>query len=599
VEKAIRIIALVLVLSLVLPMGIFADTTATNEEAKLRNDFNQQKKAYDETVNKLNAAYNENPGWSISGEIALKQNAIYYIWGITDPMLGDPSSSHPGWLGSEGNIKILNPDSQKVEYGNYNGGPHYFIREEEGQNVFGGAVPVYVFGSAPKIIVTLQDQVNAAQKNLNDAKTKLVTYINTSFQSQLKSKPNDSDLYKAYGDTLSDIAVLVMDDTLINQAIDIYIKAIQLNPKNTAANIRLGIIYLSGTTPNNTAAIECFKKAGAEDPDVLISSVTTIPGYITAGDALMSLAKYDKAAVAFRKALAEEYKDFDLVERIVEADSYVAESYRDNNEFLKSAETLEKTMAILDNVDTGTKVQNVATPLQISVATAKIETLSYLGISYRLAGNTVKAVQAYEKALDLHSNIAMEYQTTYDGGFYQVVWGIKFELADLYCRQNKLKAAFDLLNNVVLLDKADSRWEAVERLGGDNANLNYVVGCVYSSNGKRDLAMKKIEKAIELDKTNPKYYNALGCIYFGVINADMSPEVKELYTVKDYLEKALKLDPNYSVACGNMSRILNEIKIYGDRMDDATLNAQIKAYAKKADAENSDGELEFTIYRKY
>lgn len=303
---------------------------------------------------------------------------------------------------------------------------------------------------------------------------------------------------------------MIKDDTLINQAAEKYKKALQLNPKNTAANIRLGIIYLSGTKPN-----------------------------------------------------------------------------------------LEKTMAILDKVDTGTKLENVATPLEISVATAKIETLSYLGISYRLAGNQEKAVQAYEKALDLHSNMAIQYETTYKEGFYQVVWSIKFELADLYCRQNKLKAAFDLLNNLVLLDNIDSRWEAIESLGGDNANLNYVIGCVYSSNEKYDLAMKKIEKAIGLDKTNAKYYNALGCMYFVAIYADMSPEVKEFYTVKGYFEKALELNPNYSVACGNMSRVLNEIKIYEDRMDDEALKTQIKAYAEKADAGNSNGELELSIYRSY
>lgn len=597
-KKTLRIIALVLVLSLVLPMGIFADTAAAAEEAKLRSDFDQQKKAYDEAVNELNAAYDKNPGWSISGEITLKQNGVYYIWGITDPLLGNPSASHPGWLGSEGNITILNPDSNKVEYGAYNGGPHYFIREEEGQNVFGGAVPVYVFGSAPKEIVTLQGQVNAAQKKLNDAKTKLVNYINTSFQAQLAAKPNDSDLYKAYGDTLSDIAVLIVDDTLINQAVDKYIKAIQLNPKNTAANIRLGIIYLSGTTPNNTAAIECFKKAGADDPDVLLSSVTTIPGYIAAGDALMSLAKYDKAAVAFRKALDAGDKDFSLVERIVEADSFVAESYRDNNEFLKSAETLEKTMAVLDKADTGPELESGITTLQISAATAKIETLSYLGISYRLAGNPEKAVQAYEKALDIHGKMYTYYRDVYEGGFYQVVRGISFELADLYCKQNKLKAAFDTLDNMVF-DNIDSFWDSLGSLGGDNANLNYVVGCVYSSNEKRDLAIEKVEKAIELDNTNAKYYNTLGCICFGAAFDDISPEVSKLYTVKGYFEKALELNPNYSIAYGNMSRILNEIKIYEDRMDDEALKAQIKAYAEKANAGNSDGELEFSIYREY
>gem|GEM_PF-6580834 len=597
-KKTLRIVALVLALSLVLPMGIFADTTAANDEAKLRNDFNQQKKAYDDAVNKLNAAYDENPGWSISGEIVLKRNGAYYIWGITDPMLGSPSSSHPGWLGSESNITILNPDSTNVEYGAYNGGPHYFIREEEGQNVYGGAVPVYVFGGAPKKIVTLQGQVNAAQKKLNDAKTKLVAYINTSFQTQLKAKPNDSDLYKAYGDTLSDIAVLVVDDTLIGQAVEKYIKAIQLNPKNTAANIRLGIIYLSGTTPNITGAIECFKKAGAEDPDLLLSSVTTIPGYIASGDALVSLAKYDKASVAFRKALEAGDKDFALVERIVEADSFVAESYRDNNEFLKSAETLEKTIAVLDKADTGPELENGVTTLQISAATAKIETLSYLGISYRLAGNPEKAVQAYEKALDLHGIMYGKYRDTYEAGFYQVVRGIRFELADLYCQQNKLNAAYDLLNKVVS-DNIDGSWEVLESLGGDNANLNYVIGCVSTSNKKRDLAIKKVEKAIELDKTNAKYYNTLGCIYFGEAFDGMSPEVKKLYAVKGYFEKALELKPDYSVACGNMSRVLNEIKVYEDRMDDEALKAQIKAYAEKADAGNSDGELEFSIYRNY
>jgi tetratricopeptide (TPR) repeat protein len=258
-------------------------------------------------------------------------------------------------------------------------------------------------------------------------------------------------------------------------------------------------------------------------------------------------------------------------------------------------------MAVLDKADTGPELQGGITTLQISAAIAKIETLSDLGISYRLAGNQAKAVQAYEKALDIHGKMYWNYKDDYEKGFYQVVRGIKFDLADLYSGQNKLKAAFDLLEHADSFEAANGYWEALEGLGVDNANLNYVIASVYSSNKKHDLAMKKIEKAIELDKNNAKYYNAQGCIYFGAITAEpgVVPKVKDLYTVKGYFEKALLLDSNYSIACDNMSRILNEIKIYEDRMDDETLKAQIKAYAEKANSGNSHGELEFTMYKGY
>lgn len=122
----------------------------------------------------------------------------------------------------------------------------------------------------------------------------------------------------------------------------------------------------------------------------------------------------------------------------------------------------------------------------------------------------------------------------------QVLWAVSLAL------QSKLDWAQDELD--ILLPKYPN-----------SSNLHYAQGVVYlkritSSDMKfrtnpeelHEKAVKEFKKAIELDKTNYRAYNALGVTELNNM---------ELFNAKKYFEQSLKLEPDYAIAIDNLGTI--------------------------------------------
>ena len=122
----------------------------------------------------------------------------------------------------------------------------------------------------------------------------------------------------------------------------------------------------------------------------------------------------------------------------------------------------------------------------------------------------------------------------------QVLWAVSLAL------QSKLDWAQDELD--LLLPKYPS-----------SSNLHYAQGVVYlkrinssdmtyrnTPEELQEKAIQEFKKAVELDKTNYRAYNALGVAELNQI---------ELFNAKKYFEEALKIEPDYAIAIDNLGTI--------------------------------------------
>jgi type IV pilus assembly protein PilF len=81
----------------------------------------------------------------------------------------------------------------------------------------------------------------------------------------------------------------------------------------------------------------------------------------------------------------------------------------------------------------------------------------------------------------------------------------------------------------------------------DPATLNLQLGMAYIQSGELDIALEKLNKALEYDSSMPQTYNALGVLY--------EETGKEKLAGKHY-QQALALDSHYNVARMNYARFL-------------------------------------------
>ena len=119
------------------------------------------------------------------------------------------------------------------------------------------------------------------------------------------------------------------------------------------------------------------------------------------------------------------------------------------------------------------------------------------------------------------------------------------------------------------LDPAQAELDVLLRKHPDNSNLHYAQGVVYyqrttssnmlyRSNSQKLIcdAQKEFKKAIDLDKTNARAYNAMGVISLNLGNT------KE---AQDYFKKSLDADKTYSLAIDN----LGTMDLRSGKLDDA------------------------------
>lgn len=144
-----------------------------------------------------------------------------------------------------------------------------------------------------------------------------------------------------------------------------------------------------------------------------------------------------------------------------------------------------------------------------------------LGVVYNMKGDTTKAAEQYEKALQYNSNLAEAYAN----------------LGSIYGHQGKHELSIEYYQ--IALQK-----------GLDSAFVFYNIGIVYHQQGLLDQAQKNYELSLSIRDKNPKVHYLLGGIY---LRKQMLDQAVEEYN------KTIRDDPGFALAYYQLGTIYNQM----------------------------------------
>ncbi len=147
--------------------------------------------------------------------------------------------------------------------------------------------------------------------------------------------------------------------------------------------------------------------------------------------------------------------------------------------------------------------------------------------------------------------------------YYQQIIQMKYEKPDVYASLADIyKSEGDTLMAVQTIVRG-------RQLFPDDFNLLIAETNIYLSSNEKEKAMVNLEKAMQLDKTNPTIFFAVGTIYDQLGNIDLAI---------DAYEKALELSPDYFEANYNLGALyVNMAADILDKANDLPLDA-VKEY---------------------
>lgn len=124
--------------------------------------------------------------------------------------------------------------------------------------------------------------------------------------------------------------------------------------------------------------------------------------------------------------------------------------------------------------------------------------------------------------------------------------------------------------------------EAVEK--NPTAKNFHALGVFYLTQSKFADAIKNLEKSVELEKTNAKYYNDLGSAYFEFAkSSEKSTKLENLARANESFSKAFELNPNLLEALFNKSLTLQELNLPKQATESWNLYLQKDSASKWAD----------------
>lgn len=124
--------------------------------------------------------------------------------------------------------------------------------------------------------------------------------------------------------------------------------------------------------------------------------------------------------------------------------------------------------------------------------------------------------------------------------------------------------------------------EAVEK--NPTAKNFHALGVFYLTQAKFSDAIKNLEKPVELEKTNAKFYNDLGSAYFEFAKSgERSTKLENLARANESFSKAFELNPNLLEALFNKSLTLQELNLPKQATESWNLYLQKDSASKWAD----------------
>lgn len=240
------------------------------------------------------------PTFYITGTV--RERDPFYVWGVAFSY--DADLSHPGFITSNSNIIIKNPDTSQIMYNQYIQGAHYYQRSTFGEGMWGQSVPVHIFGGPPEAVVQAKKKVTILRERLTQIETELIQYINNYYNTKIKKTPSD-ELYAQHAAALLRASILTENETQADyslQKINKYIKDFKI--KWYFFLHSADIFYQDWNE-----RIAFYKDVGEIDPFILLNFAKTNEQYYFAGVALYELELYDHAIYALKKAVKSSNND--------------------------------------------------------------------------------------------------------------------------------------------------------------------------------------------------------------------------------------------------------------------------------------------------
>jgi len=337
---------------------------------------------------------------------------------------------------------------------------------------------------------------------------------------------------------LASLADLYTLEEKFEKAVQAYEKILKEKPNSPPAYFNLAIIYTKLEKLKEAEAH--FKKALEVDPEYLQAELALgllkeieqdLPGAIEHYELALkidplNIGVYHRLAQTYyrEERIADAIRQYEFILTLnpYDADAFLELSYIYLNEKkpAKSIEIIEQAFAHEQDWKITVEIEFLtAQKIKELQESKKAQAYLILGLAYAQDEQEEKAIQAYEKCIQIQPESAAAY----------------FYLGAIYEQSTRRERAYEALKKSVELDDANS------------GALNYL-GYMYAEDAiNLEEAQELIEKALEIEPDNGAYIDSLGWVYF---KKGMLPEALA------QIEKASKLleDPEVFEHLGDIYR---------------------------------------------
>ncbi|MCY6482804.1 hypothetical protein OW763_00330 [Clostridium aestuarii] len=539
----------------------------------------------------LKQLYIQNPKWTIQGKIISNKGNTLTILGKA--LSTDAVPNHPGYLIEDNNIIVTNPDPNKIAYNYYAGGEHSYIMTKYGQNMFGQKVPVKIYGSYPENIQLeikrIENAISNAKADYEASISKLVLYTKNLYKQDINIKSNNKQLYIKSGKQSYLVGKFLMDNTdygyeLIGYATQQYEKASSLDLKDKYILLNLSDMYFQINNVEKTC--EAYKKIAILDSQFLLNNINDRQKKYLAGLAFFDQNLYNNSINVLESYInadssipnrfldykSQEYKAIVL---LIKSYMSLASEYSNLSDYDKAIESYNGALMVFEQTGISTKYgmnpEEKETPRDL-----KYQCYKSLTTVYQNSGNLNKANEYLKMTESFSGGSSSDYGSSSLKEDYINI-GIK------YINQENFKEAYEYFYKAAYNDYKDYSYynekdKPIEiKLNTDNVDAYYLMGITMISMGNPEqfnLSFPYLEKAIELGGDDAKYYNTIGYYY-----SHRWCETQDENKAVEYYNKAIKIDPYYKRAYGNLYNIYCSGELYDDD----------KATKYKEKALNKDG----------
>jgi hypothetical protein len=544
-QRVVTCFTLILVLSVGTVHG--ADATA-NLEQEVINAAN----AYSDAQSGLSAVQQQYPAFYIQGEINdVGDGSSITVYGTA--MSGTAGANTPGWQMEDGNIMILSPKQDEVDYISnfFYGKDLFYVETVYGKNRLGGEVPVKIYTYAKEqVLVDAESLVNAAYEALRAKAETYKSHIISKYERLLDSA-DVAGLISNGNDVLASSHFLVQnanDSGLLDLVVSFFKRITSLAPDNMDAWVALADIYKDN---HNIAELYDANLAIAKlSTDVFLERMD-INTDIANIASILKEAGYPELVAAQYEAYFSANKD--------SSDTEIHEGYINTLYELSAAQAdseskLPYLLKILDAIE----ALRVAAYIDEDMQNLQKDIRGSLYTIYFEKGDLDSANQ-YNELLDNYGTNAKD--DTIDAQTLQ--------LADSYARVGDFGKAGSSFHTVIAKYRKGYANEDIQ-FESDSANANLALADKYlefydtSYEGYDNLknCLKYLSKAYRINPNDAKINNALGYVYEAYYNSSedafsslqstaLSGDDLAVKVISLYL-KAIEADPTYKAAFGNL-----------------------------------------------